>query len=247
MGPNPTSRFTEYHLHLSILQTCRYLHDQGTSILRQNNFALVSSKLGEVILETCPSNVPTWTIATPKKFKHHVMNVNISSRHTLGGLHTFHSLICAADLDSFVRVLREFTFIEEPEFILKFRMRGTMDGVLPLPLRVQRQLLLPFERLLGNIHSCDITGAVDVDLGNRVKSRLTSTVTWNRAQCRDFFEIIKFKQALADDMFNAGHFNLAHRMYSKIFEILVWSNKSLKQIMTTDDDTLRDTFELHLH
>jgi hypothetical protein len=95
--------------------------------MRGNHLVMVSSRSGELLLEMTPSNIFTRNV-TNKLSTYHVMHVVLDTPETVRLDNTHRALMLGSDLPSFVRVMREFTFTEEPSYRIRIELLPGIDG-----------------------------------------------------------------------------------------------------------------------
>lgn len=208
----PDTCYKSYRFQTAILRTCKSLHEIGMDIFSQNNFILVSTNDMEMYDEMLEHDVCVWKrkILSFKRYhlRLHIIASGIGSKNIKRSF-----LLCSSDLSKFVAVCRMETFVSDPKFDLKLEMKGLQGTSTPLSLKQQHQILAPFSKLHARGQHCVVEGLVEADLAINLRNSITSPIYWARAELRSHFELIRYKQQLADRAYAKRDFTQACKLY----------------------------------
>lgn len=235
-----------YDFQLNILRTCRRLYDGGCAVFKLNNFIVASTTAPpyHIVTEAQDHNVIIWTKKL-NAFKNYKARLHLLSGK-LKGDSTHFFMMCSADLEDFVCILRYLTFTDmRPTFNIHLKLGA--PGSNSLALKDQEAILSPFEKLVGEGQRCKITGIVDNALAKRVVANATPTIFWSRAQCRDFLNIVEHDMRIADVAASNRHFDVTHHIYHKIqrcMEAPGKIGKVMSQFIMCEDEALNLSFSI---
>lgn len=231
------------------MRTCKALHTTGLAVFKLNWFILGSTTAHPRAFteEAQNHNTIIWTKTQKlKNFKHFKLRLHFTSPSTIfshgSKVNTFF-LLCLKELDQFLLIIRSLTYGEPPKLKFLLRLEGATQGdTEPLSIKQQRALLSPFEKVIGTAQKCTVTGAVDGKLAKRIESRVSPTVFWTRAQCRDFLDILKQLMLVARAASLQNQHKAAHHIYHNLiqyFESPGRAGKVFSHINSGEDTALQ--------
>jgi len=151
------------------------------------------------------------------------------------------------------------------EFRLKFEVQAATNGA-TVPLKTQRCLLLPFQKLRGAGQKCSIGGCVDDELADQVRTKMMPTVLWQRVQVREYIELQKKRKSFADNVFSSAmiapyskgeppskclalyRLYVAHTLYNDLMTCTLTSTGMMRAISgEVDDTTFGEEYSSYVH
>jgi len=207
-----------YRFETSILRTCKTMYTHGLAVLKLNRFILASSTQTSIFLKNSQDHdIVLWTRRF-SHFKHYALRLHIVSQKLGKNKEKLiFFMLCLADLEDFLCMLRQLTYtMYNPRWKIQLQLEAGDEGAEQLSIRYQESLLSPFEKLKGVGQHCKVKGNVDAALAERVEKSMTPTVFWTRARCRDYFDIIAQKLAMARNASQKKHLQIAHIVYDDI-------------------------------